>query len=615
MGYIIESGLLKRDGRELLAEEIFEKRRLEALLEGKTVSLVVSKRPARISFTFDITPNPIFTINFRGRPLSDDQTDSLRKYGYFIEGSHRICLVSEHVKSFVIQAYTTSSVPKLLSLLRLLQHAQLLKSVPDNLIERLLHSEDSSCRAQRLFEKELYPYQEDGVKWLSFCARHGVGTILADDMGLGKTAQVIALICKTLEREASSRILIVVPNPLLDNWQREFAFFAPSVIPFVHYGNSRYGLSEKLEDYKVIITPYTTMASDISLFEELQFNIILFDEASMLKNPASSRTLAAKRLVSDVKIAMSGTPVENSLTDAWALSDLVFEGYLGSLESFSKRYVNPDIRETLSLNLFELEQSLGQIILRRMKKDVLSQLPAKQDIHIAVTAHQEELAGYEDIIRVMQSELNEGGGGMLPLINRLQQYTAHPALLDPDIKTNVSSLISVSAKFEFMIMQLDEIKCSGEKVIVFATFRKVIDLISMAIKERYNMDADIIDGRTPNNIRQPLIDKFSNNKGFSVLILHPRTAGMGFNITAATNVIHYCRQWNPALEEQATARAWRNGQREMVNVFYLYYANTIEETIDERIRLKQELSDRVVSITDSKETDKQIMINYLESLR
>lgn len=615
MEYVIESGLIKGNGRDLTPVEIFRKGQLEILTEEGKVSLLVSKRPAKVKFSFDISPAPTFSVCFQDSPLSENQISSLQKNGYFIVHSQRIYFVSEQVKGYVIQAFTALSIPSLLSLLRSLHHDQLLESVPDNLIERLSQNEKPSNEAKKLFEKKLYPYQKEGVSWLSFCTRHGLGTILADDMGLGKTAQVIALTCETLELEPESRILVVVPNPLLDNWKREFAFFAPSITPFIHYGKNRHGLASGLLSYRVIITPYTTMTTDITLFEDLHFRLVLFDEASMLKNPISSRSIAAKRLLSDVKIAMSGTPVENSLIDAWALSDLVFEGYLGDLESFSKEYVNPDIRHTLESNLCELEQSLRQITLRRMKKDVLDQLPAKRDIHLAVTAGQKEREGYEAIIVAMQDDIKNGGGGILPLINRLQQYTAHPALLESSTEKGVGTLIASSAKFELMMMQLDKIRASGEKVLIFATFRKVIDLIESAVREKYRIAAGVIDGRTPNEERQPLIDNFSASQGFNILILHPRTAGMGFNITAANNVIHYCRQWNPALEAQATARAWRNGQKETVNVFYMFYANTVEETIDERIRLKQELSERVVSVTNDKETDKQIMINYLESLK
>ena len=214
----------------------------------------------------------------------------------------------------------------------------------------------------------------------------------------------------------------------------------------------------------------------------------------------------------------------------------------------------------------------------------------------------------------MQQDAAGGGGGILPLINKLQQFTAHPALIDSSIEHDVKTLCKNSAKFELMLLKLDAIAGAAEKVIVFATFQMALDLIQVAVREKYGVSAGIIDGRTPNEERQPMIDEFSSSEGFDVLILHPRTAGMGFNITAATHVIHYCRQWNPALEAQATARAWRNGQKSIVNVHYLYYANTIEEKIDGRLRLKQELSQQVVTVANFKETDKQIMLTYLEEL-
>lgn len=300
--------------------------------------------------------------------------------------------------------------------------------------------------------------------------------------------------------------------------------------------------------------------------------------------------------------------------DAWALTDLVFEGFLGSQGSFKSNYVHSDLSETLNKNLEELEISLRQITLRRMKKDVLKQLPEKLDIHIAVSLNEREKANYNALIDEMQSDRKTGGGGILPLINKLQQFTAHPALIDPTITHDVKTLIKHSAKFELLMFHLNKIAQANEKVIIFATFQKAIDLIKGAIKEKYGVLPGVIDGRTPNDERQPLIDTFSSSQSFDVLLLHPRTAGMGLNITAATNVIHYCRQWNPALEEQATARAWRNGQNSIVSVYYMYYADTIEEKIDERIRLKQQLSERVVSVTDDKETDKQIMLAYLEAL-
>ncbi len=611
---MINHGIVEDNGKLVAPERVFRLGRFTALSDGIDTEFIISKRPAQIQFVFELTPIPFFILHFRGYPLDVKQTNALVKHGYFIFDGRRVCFVSSKVIEHLEAAFGGLPLPKLIKLLRSLFQEGLINEIPSDLIEQLRADQLKESHHKNLFVQSLYPYQEAGVNWLSFCVENAVGTILADDMGLGKTAQVIALCCDVLEKNPDSKILIVIPNPLLDNWVREFSFFAPSITPYLHYGNQRRGVVSAFDNSNVIITPYTTVSSDIAMFEEMHFDLALFDEASMLKNPKSGRSLSVRRLDIGVSVAMSGTPVENSLMDAWALSDLVFKGFLGSESNFKNTYVHSDIAETLDQNLEELEDSLRQITLRRMKKDVLKQLPEKLDIHTAVSLGEQEAIRYDSIINEMKNDAGNGGGGILPLINKLQQFTAHPALLDSSIRHDIKTLKTNSAKFELLILQLDKIASSNEKVIIFATFQKAIDLIQGAIKERYKVSPGIIDGRTPNEERQPLIDDFSASKGFDVLLLHPKTAGMGFNITAATNVIHYSRQWNPALEEQATARAWRNGQNKIVNVYYMYYANTIEEKIDERIRLKQQLSERVVSVTDDKETDKQIMLAYLETL-
>lgn len=614
MTYTICNGIVEQDSYYVKAEVLFKLGKISATSNGVEVNLIISKRPAQIYFEFEVEPTPNFTLFFRGKLLDEEQTHALVKHGYFISDERRVNFVSSRIYEYLTIAFGDLQLPRLMKLLRSLYLEGLISEFPSHLIELLRENQKKQSHHEKLFVQSLYPYQEEGVNWLSFCAESGVGTILADDMGLGKTAQVIALCCDVLERNPNSKILIVVPNPLIDNWVREFEFFAPSIVPYLHYGKHRRGVASAFDEHNVVITPYTTMSSDITMLEDVYFDLALFDEASMLKNPKSSRSLSARRLNLGVTVAMSGTPVENSLMDAWALTDLVFKGFLGAQDSFKNCYVHSDLSETLNKNLEELENSLRQVMLRRMKKDVLKQLPEKLDIHTAVSLGEKEKEKYDSLIDEMQCDSKNGGGGILPLINKLQQFTAHPALIDPTLTHDVHSLIKHSAKFELLMLQFDKIVQVGEKVIIFATFKKIIDLIQGAISERYGILAGVIDGRTPNEERQPLIDAFSSSRGFDVLLLHPRTAGMGLNITAATNVIHYCRQWNPALEEQATARAWRNGQKSIVNVYYMYYADTIEEKIDERIRLKQQLSERVVSVTDDKETDKQIMLEYLETL-
>jgi SNF2 family DNA or RNA helicase len=614
MGYKVNNGLIEFENTPLEPKILFQQGKISAEMDGSETSLIVSKRPAEIKFEFILEPNHSFILYFQDTQLNEQQILSLMQSGYFIAEKKRIHFVSDKIKEYVASAFGNGNLSLLLKLLRQLYRDRLIDSVPSELAQKLNEKKSQKSQYDKLFVRELYPYQKEGVAWLKFCVEHGVGTILADDMGLGKTAQVIALCCEVLEKNPASKILIVIPNPLIANWLREFKFFAPSLTPYLHYGASRRGISSALSANEIIITPYTVLTSDISIFEEISFDLVLYDEASMLKNPHSGRSIAARRVTTNASVAMSGTPVENSLLDAWALCDLVFPGFLGSEKDFKTQYVHSKLAETLATDLSDLESSLRQITLRRMKKDVLTQLPEKLDIHTAVSMGVKEREGYDLIISEMQLEAENGGGEILRLINRLQQFTAHPVLLDTSVTHDTKSLISRSAKFELLILKLDEIANAKEKVIIFATFHKVIDLIQGAIKDIYSVCPGIIDGRTQNDERQLLIDKFSSSAGFDVLILHPKTAGMGLNITAATNVIHYCRQWNPALEAQATARAWRNGQQSTVSVYYLFYAETIEEMIDERIRLKQELSEQVVSVADYKETDKQLMLEYLESL-
>ena len=614
MKFSISNGIVELDGNAIAPQDLFKLGKFSVILDGDTKEVVISRRPAELSFSFNANFTPCFSLHFKDLLLDPAQVNAIVAKGYFIVGNKRVHFVSERIRQHAIVAGSPLHIPSLLKLLRELSREGLIDELPAALIDRFREKNKKTWTHGDLFVRELYPYQKHGVEWLVFCARNGMGTILADDMGLGKTAQVIALCCEILQNNPEGRILVVVPNPLIDNWVREFRSFSPSLVPYLHYGQYREGLSTAVSKHQIIVTPYTTLTSDISMLEELAFDLVLYDEASMLKNPHSGRSLAARRLHANASVAISGTPVENSLMDAWALCDLVFPGYLGDEQDFRSRYVHREIANTLESNLDELERSLRQITLRRMKKDVLVQLPEKIDIHKAVTAYEQERKIYDEIIQKIRLDSASGGGSILQLINRLQQFTAHPALLDASIPRDVKSLADHSAKFELLLMTLDAIAASGEKVIIFATFHKAIDLIRSAIYEKHSKTAGVIDGRTPNEERLPLIDRFSTSSGFDVLLLHPRTAGMGLNITAATHVIHYCRQWNPALEAQATARAWRNGQKSVVSVHYLYYADTIEEMIDERLRLKQALSDKVVTVTENKETDKQLMLDYLGTL-
>lgn len=461
-----------------------------------------------------------------------------------------------------------------------------------------LYSGESS-----LFIRELYSYQKDGLKWLQYCFLNKLGGILADDMGLGKTAQIISLVAWAVERNIVSNFLIVVPSTLLENWDREFDFFAPSIRPYRHHGSQRTGSISTLKENVVVLTTYSMIVNDQYLLNKIKWGAIILDEASLIKNPQSERKISLTDLDSEVRIAMTGTPVENSLTDLWSICDFVLPGYLGNYETFCSKYTRRNIGQTLEeVDLLSLKNSISFVMLRRKKEDVLDSLPERIDIHQALQMSYQEAVMYEMERESILASIDDGNDiNILTQIQNLRQFTSHPILKQSDqlIKCNVNSLIKSSTKFSRTLEILELIKLKREKVLIFTEYLKMIDTFIESLEEYYQKEVFNIDGRIATSDRQKQIDKFSKTDGFSIMILNPRTAGMGLNITAANHVIHYTRQWNPALEEQASARSYRNKQSRNVNIYYLYYIDTIEEVIDQRLRDKTSLSGEVIETTQN----------------
>lgn len=485
--------------------------------------------------------------------------------------------------------------------------------LPSSLSLDTISSSELAKTPGKLFVRELYQYQKDGFKWFQHCCLTRTGGILGDDMGLGKTAQAISMIAWAVEQNIFKKFLIVVPGTLLENWRREFEFFAPALKPYTHHGNERTGSVTMIASKDIVLTSYSMAVNDLYLLNKVDWDVILADEASLVKNPDSERRTALKAIGSKVKIAMTGTPVENSLMDLWSLADLTNEGFLGSRSEFTRRFIKRDIETTLiEGDLDSLRNDTSLIMLRRKKEQVLDSLPARINVHQALTMSQPEAELYERQRELILEKAN-GGAVILGLIQEMRRYTTHPLLAPGSDETefNVEVLSKSSVKFSRTVQLLDEIKANREKALIFTEYLDMIDIFSNVFEKHYNVPVFTIDGRVPMDERQNNIDLFTAAKGFSIMILNPRTAGMGLNITAANHVIHYTRQWNPALEEQATARAYRNKQAKGVNVYYLYYASTIEEAIDERLRAKSRLSGEVISSIP----DELTMDEYLETLK
>jgi SNF2 family DNA or RNA helicase len=481
-------------------------------------------------------------------------------------------------------------------------------------LKQILQSAEFTSQTS-LFVKTLYPYQEDGLKWLQYCCVNRLGGILGDDMGLGKTAQAIALIAWCIEQNVFHHMLIVVPGTLLENWRREFRTFAPSIIPFIHHGSFRTGAVSTLLQERVVITSYSLVINDRYLLDKINWGIILLDEASLIRNPDSERRIALGQLYAEVRIAMTGTPLENSLTDLWSLTDFVRPGYLGSRKEFAATYIRQNIDATLAgPSLSWLRTAVSYLMLRRKKEDVLDSLPERNDIHQALEMNETEAHNYEELRTKALEQLNikHKGQVVLQLIQQLRQFTTHPLLISREdiLKVTLPELAKTSVKFSRTLELLDEIQLNREKVLIFTEYLDMIDVFRRTVEAHYNIPVFNVDGRLATIERQPTIDSFSKTDGFSVMILNPRVAGLGLNIIAANHVIHYTRQWNPALEEQATARVYRNGQLKGVNIYYLYYSDSIEETIDERLRAKRTLSSEVIQETATEGSIEE----YLEAI-
>lgn len=434
----------------------------------------------------------------------------------------------------------------------------------------------------------LYPYQKIGVNWLSSVVAEGVGGILADEMGLGKTFQIIALL---LAEKVFGTSLVIAPSSLLENWKREIERFAPSLRIWVQRGSNRIYYWKDMLMYDVIITSYD-LASDYdhAIYSQHSWNLLILDEAQAIKNYGTRRSQNIRELSKRSGIAVSGTPFENHLTDIWSLFDFSCKGLLGSLSVFKSLYPDTDYAAE------SLERIISPLLLRRKVADVKKDLPDKIIIPVPLEMGVDEANEYEQY-RLKYSTIQ--GKTSLGAITYLREFCSHPALLNKErIFTNPEK---DSVKFQRLIEILDEIFSQGEKVIIFSGWVFLQEMIKKMIENRYCAYVAVLNGAMPIPERQKTVDVLSKKNGFAALIINPRVGGSGLNITAANHVIHYSPEWNPAIEDQASARVLRIGQELPVTIHRLFYIDTIEEVINERINRKRDLNGRVIVGTNGEE--------------
>ena len=477
----------------------------------------------------------------------------------------------------------------------------------ESIFDKANHSslEMSLGKAITGLNANLYPYQEIGVVWMARSLNNYGGLILADEMGLGKTIQIIALILHK-GFDNSKPILIACPTTLIANWAREIENFAPSLTYLVHRGDRRTGFYKDLLRANITITTYDTLVNDLTMFRGIDWGYFICDEAQALKNPESMRRIAAGEISTEFTIPVTGTPMENSLVDLWSLSDLAVPGLLGSKEEFESAF--PDNEDSA----MQLSHYIDPLILKRQVADVASDLPERSDIDLPIDMDSSSVEEYERIRQ--EAEDNYGRAGALVAVSHLSVFCAHPSLriknpesqdwedtVDVSLNTN-NNLIT--QKVELCIDLLKEAKANKKKVLIFSIYNACGPILQKICNESGIKFGywDYINGSTPQEDRQKIVDKFTNFDEPSVLVLNPKAAGAGLNITAATVVIHFTQNWNPALEMQASARAHRRGQTLPVLVYRLYYKGTVEETMIERSKWKREMGDLAVPLS-SRESD------------
>lgn len=484
------------------------------------------------------------------------------------------------------------------------QYLSLLKLNPDIVLNEVIEiGEFSSAALDEIkpfqLKADLYPYQVKGWRWLRFSSKEKIGGILADEMGLGKTLQIIAALCN----ENSSLVfpsLIISPSTLLENWRRECEKFAPHIKTLIHQGPQRTGYPKELKNYDVVISSYDIAIRDSSLFNQINWKYIVCDEAQAIKNPDAKRTISIKKIPRNVGIAVTGTPIENSLTDLWSVMDFAVPGYLGSKSDFERNY--PPTIEGAA----RLEGIISPLILRRRVTDVAQDLPEKIIIPQVLELNPFEKEQYEVIRNNAENELQKNSS--LAVLTNLRMFCTHPFLTH---EYDNNDLEYFSNKYVRLIEIAEEIVANNSKLLLFTSYNKMNDLIRKDFERRFHIFSKSIDGRTPVHDRQNIIDEFSKTTGSAILVLNPVAAGAGLNITAANHVIHYNLEWNPAKEDQASARAYRRGQTLPVTIHRLYYADTVEEAINERLERKRELAGSAIVGMSGEESEYNDIFNAI----
>jgi len=461
------------------------------------------------------------------------------------------------------------------------------------------------------FKGKLRPYQTYGFSWLSFFQRWGLGAILADDMGLGKTVQALALLAHEKENnngKLPGPVLLVCPTSVVTNWQRETQRFAPGLNIYKHQGPTRFRnheLIKKAGETELFITSYPLVRQDLEELQSIQWHGIILDEAQNIKNPAAKQTQAARVLKANFRFALTGTPVENRLMELWSIMQFLNPGYLGTRESFRREFAIPVERFHDPEITNQLKELVSPFILRRVKTDpnVIDDLPEKIEVKAYCNLTEEQASLYQNHInevmdRIQNSDGIERHGLVLSMLTKLKQICNHPIQYLEKINGYVppaKEMHNRSGKLKRLLEMLEEIIAVGDRVLIFTQFAEMGKMLNSYLAATLNTQTLFLYGNTPVKMRDQMIKRFMDDEnGPQIFILSLKAGGIGLNLTRANHVIHFDRWWNPAVEDQATDRAFRIGQNRNVQVHKFVCVGTLEERIDEMIESKKGLADAVI---------------------
>ncbi|MDK0626646.1 DEAD/DEAH box helicase [Clostridium perfringens] len=484
-------------------------------------------------------------------------------------------------------------------------------NVLQEIVGKLLNKQFKRKLVPKALNAELRPYQKEGFKWINEITDLGFGGVLADDMGLGKTLQIIAFLLS----QKKSKSIVVVPTSVIYNWMDEFEKFAPSIrIGLVHGSKSKRdkvlrdfkrGLGIKIEEsnlkeksyekYDVLLTTYGTLKNDEKSYENLSFDYCIIDEAQNIKNPVAQATLSVKNIKSRCNIALTGTPIENNLMELWSIFDFVMPGYLFTKERFRERFILDES------NLSELKSLITPFILRRLKEDVLSELPEKLEKKYLVEMKGKQKQLYSFYVKAIKNQLNENKSSeksgrdkinLFAYLTKLREICLDPSLVVPDYTGGSSKLTVVKE----IVKDASE---SGKKILLFSQFTSVLQKIEEDFKKE-DISYLYLDGGTSAKDRVERVKKFNEDSNIKVFLISLKAGGVGLNLTSASVVIHFDPWWNPAVEDQATDRAHRFGQENKVEVIKLVAKDTIEEKI---VLMQEDKRELIQSLMDGKTMD------------